>query len=137
MKQAMNKTKMITMGLFAFCAMGLSNTAFAAVKTGDPAELTFIGNVQNQPVFQLNLNNNEADEYYISIKDGNRNLMYSEKVKGTNLFRRYRLAIDEADLNSSDFGIRVEVTSAKTHKTQVYKISSNTLFIENFVVAKP
>ncbi len=134
MKQAMNKTKMITMGLFTLCTMGLSQTTFAGVKTGDPVELKFIGSIKSQPVFQLKLNNSEAETYSISIRDEYQNVIYSEKIKGINLSRKYQLAIDEADLGSG--GVTVEITSAKTHKTQAYKISSSTKVIENFEVAK-
>jgi hypothetical protein len=134
MKQALNKTKMITMGLFTLCTMGLSQTTFAGVKTDDPVELKFIGNIKNQPVFQLKLNNSEIEEYSISIKDEYQNLIYSEKVKGINLSRKYQLAVDEADFGSG--GVTIEITSVKTHKAETYKISSSTKVIENFEVAK-
>lgn len=136
MKQTIKTTKMITMGLFTLCTMGLTNATFAGVKTENPAELKFIGKIKNQPVFQLNLNNNDADEYYINIKDADYNVLYSEKIKGENLSRKYQLAIDESELHAPGFGVRVEVTSAKTHKTLVYKISSQTSVTENIVVAK-
>jgi len=136
MKQTINATKIITMGLFTLCTMGLTNATFADAKTGDPAELKFIGKIKNQPVFQLSLNNNEADEYYINIKDANYNVLYSEKIKGEKLSRKYRLDIDASELNDPEFGVRVEVTSVKTHKTETYKISSKTSVTENIVVAK-
>ncbi len=136
MKQAMKTTRMITMGLFTLCTMGLSQATFAGLKSENPVELKFIGKIKNRPVFELNLNNNEADQYFINIKDENSNVLYSEKVKGENISRKYQLDIDEADLNSSSFGVTVEVTSAKTHKTQVYKISTHTSVTENIVVAK-
>jgi hypothetical protein len=136
MKQTIKTTKMITMGLFTLCTMGLINAAFAGAKTDHPVELKFIGKIENQPVFQLSLNNNASDEYYINIKDANYNVLYSEKIKGENLSRKYQLDIDESELNSPDFSVRVEVTSVKTHKTQVYNISSKTSVTENIVVAK-
>ncbi len=138
MKQAMKTTRMITIGLFTLCTMGLSQATFAGLKTGDPIEFKFIGKIKNNPVFQLNLNNNEAEEYFITIKDENYDVLYSEKVKAknANFSRKYQIDIDEADLNAFGFGITVEVTSAKTHKTEVYKISSHTTVNENIVVAK-
>jgi hypothetical protein len=136
MKQTIKTTKMITMGLFTLCTMGLTNATFADTKTDNPAELKFIGKIKNQPVFQLSLNNNSSDEYYINIKDADYNVLYSEKIKGENLSRKYQLDIDESELNAPGFGVRVEVTSVKTHKTQVYKISSQTSVTENIVVAK-
>jgi hypothetical protein len=136
MKQAKNITRMITMGLIILCTMGLSQTSFAGVKNNEPVELKYLGNVKSHPVFQLDLNNEEAEEYVISIKDAGSNLIFSEKIKGTDLSRTYQFEIDEADFKSSDFGLRFEVTSTKTRKTQVYEISSNTQIIENIVVAK-
>lgn len=136
MKQTFKTTKMITMGLFTLCTMGLTNVTFAGTKPDNPAELKYIGKTENHPVFQLNLNNNTAEEYYINIKDANYNVLYSEKLKGENLSRKYQLDIDESDLSAPDFGVRIEVTSAKTHKTEVYKISSQTNVTENIVVAK-
>ncbi|MEO8416112.1 MAG: hypothetical protein ABI472_20795 [Ginsengibacter sp.] len=136
MKQTIKTTRMITMGLFILCTIGLAQATFAGASTGDPAELKFIGKIRNQPVFQLSLHNTEAGEYFINIKDENYNVLYSEKVKGENLSRKYQLDIDEADLNAPNFGVRVEVTSARTHKTQVYKVSSHISVVENIVVAK-
>ena len=123
MKQAMKTTRMITMGLFTLCTMGLSQATFAGVKTDNPIEFKFIGKIKNNPVFQLNLNNNEAEEYFIKIKDENYNVLYSEKVKAkdANFSRKYRLDIDEDDLNAPGFGVIVEVTSAKTHKPRFIK----------------
>ena len=136
MKQAMKTTRMITLGLFTLCTTGLSQATFAGSKTDNPVELKFIGKFKNRPVFQLNLNNNETEQYFINIKDEYNTVLYSEKIKGENISRKYQLDIDDADLNSSTFGVRVEVTSAKTHKTQVYKISSHKSVTENIVVAK-
>ncbi len=136
MKQSIaTKTKMITMGLFTLCTMGLSNATFAGIKSDSPTEFKFIGNVNNNPVFELNLNNSDADSYYISVKDESNNVLYSEKVKGVNLSRKYQLDIDESDLNAPGFEVSVEVTSAKTHKTQVYKVSTTTTVNSSFVVA--
>lgn len=136
MKQAIKTTKMITIGLFTFCIIGLSQVVSATTKTEDPIELKFIGKIKNHPVFQLNLNKGEA--YSISMKDENFDVLYSEKLKSKDVdfSRKYQLDIDEADLNALGFAVIVEVTSAKTHKTQVYKISSRKIVNENIVVAK-
>ena len=79
--------------------MALAQATFAGSKSDDPIEFKFIGKIKNRPVFQLNLNNNEAEEYLISIKDENYDLLYSEKVKAKdpNFSRKYALDIDESD----------------------------------------
>ena len=65
-------------------------------------------------------------------------MLYSAKVKAkdANYSRKYRLDIDEENLNADRFAIRVEVTSSKTRITQVYKISSHTTVNDNIIVAK-
>ena len=138
MKQALKTTRMITMGLFTLCTMGLSHATYAGVKNENPIEFKFIGKFNNNPVFQLNLNNDGAEGYLITIKDANNTVLYSEKVKAAdvNYTRKYRLDIDDADLSAYGFGVKVEVTSAKTHKTQVYKISSLTTVKEDIIVAQ-
>ena len=139
MKQTMKTTKMITMGLFTLCTMGLSQATFAGVTTENPVvEFKFIGKTLNQPVFQLNLNNTEAEDYFITIKDENNAVLYSEKLnaKEINYTRKYRVAVNEDDLNAYGFGLKVEVTSSKTHKTQVYRISSKTSVKEDIIVAQ-
>ncbi|MEO8765307.1 MAG: hypothetical protein ABI416_13505 [Ginsengibacter sp.] len=131
-------TKMITMGLFTLCTMGLSQVTFAGEKAGNPTELKFIGKFKNHPVFELNLNNPEAEEFFISLKDENNVLLFSEtvKAKNANFSRKYQLDIDDYDLSTAGFGVTVEVISAKTHQKQVYKISSQKTVNENIVVAK-
>ena len=105
MKQAVKKVRMITMGIFALYTMGVPQITFAQAKNGDPIELKLISNIKNQPVFQLSLNNDEAAEYYIAVKDAGQNLLYSEKIKGINLLRKYKLAIDESDYNK---GLKIQ-----------------------------
>ena len=138
MKQALKTTKMVTMGLFTLCTMGLSHAAYAGAQNDSPIEFKFIGKVNNSPVFQLSINNDGAEVYFISIKDANNSVLYSERVKTTdaNYTRKYRLDIDESDLSAYGFGVKVEVTSAKTHKTQVYRISSQTTVKEDIIVAQ-
>lgn len=132
----MKTGKIITLGLFTLCTIGLTNNIFAGNKPEDPAELKLVGNVQNHPVFKLNLNNKQTNEYIINIKDENSNVLYSEKIKGANISRTYQLAVDEADLNAPGFGIKFEVTPAASHKTQVYKISTQTKVTENILVTQ-
>jgi hypothetical protein len=136
MKQTIKSAGMIAMGLFTLCTIGLSNSTFANAKTGTPAELKYVGKINDQPVFQLSLNNDESGLYFINVKDENNNILYSEKVTGANLTRNYRLAIDDAELNEPGFGVTFEVESATTHKKEVYKVSTQTKVTENIVVAK-
>ncbi len=136
MKTKLNAAKMIAVALLAACTFGSVNTTLAATNPNEPIELKYMGKTENQPVFQLNLNNTAESEYYISIKDESGKVLYSEKVKGENITRNYRIDIDEFDLTSPDFGITVQVTTAKTHKTEVFHVKSTAHVVENYEVAK-
>ncbi len=136
MKTKMNATKMIAVALLAICTIGTSAKAVAGTNPNEPIELKYMGKTENQPVFQLNLNNPEASEYLISIKDESGNELYSEKVKGANITRNYRLDIKDVDMSSSTFGITVQVTAAKSHKKEEFHVKSTTHVVENYEVAK-
>lgn len=123
MKQTITSAKMITIGLFTFCTMGLMNVTFASVKTDDPVKVKYIGKINNQLAIQLNLNNSEAGEYFINIKSMNYHILYSEIVKGVNLSKIFKLNMSNEAFNTPGFEVHVEVTSEKTHKTEVYTIS--------------
>jgi hypothetical protein len=136
MKQAKKTTRNMALGLFSLCIMGISTPTFARLKAGDPTELKFMGKYGSQPVFQLNLNNSDNDQYLISIKDNADNKLYTEKVSGVNISRNYRIAGNEDDLKSDLFGITIEVTNLDTKTTKVYKVTSRTDVTHDFVVAK-
>jgi len=108
--------------LFAFT---LATTAtFANTNTENPGtstiELKFIGKHENQPVFELSLANKDADEFSIVIRDEYGSLLYSGKVKGTNITRKFMLNEEIGDTN-----LYVEVKSKKNNKAETYKISKS------------
>jgi hypothetical protein len=82
-------------------------------------ELKFIGNLENQPVFQLNLLNKEADEFYISISDLEGNVLYSDKVKGINITRKFAINTEEV----GDRALRLTVYSKNNNNKESYEIS--------------
>lgn len=138
MKQTIKTTKSIAIGLFSLCTVGLTTPTFANAKTGDPVEFKYLGKVKDQPVFQLNLNPDASEVYYITLKDENNDVIYSEKVKAkdVNYTRNYMINVNNEELTASDINVKVEVTSLKTHQTKVYKISSRSQVYEDIIVAK-
>ena len=130
----MNKYKKMTVALATVLTMGFTSVAFAS---GDPvetkAELTFVGKSNRLPVFQLVLNNSIAGDYTVTVRDGEKAVLYSEKVKGVNILRRYKLDTEESSLID---GTTFEVTNRLTNETTVYKISSASYAFENVVIAK-
>ena len=132
MKKVIFNTGRMMMVLMTVICLGLTEVSFANETKANTAELTFTGNRQDRPVFQLKLNNTEDDEYVVSIKDAESNILYTESVKGKEISKNFWLNIDEQDLNNLQFVI----TSKKTNKNLVYKITNTTRLVRDVNVAQ-
>lgn len=101
-------------------------------KNKNNTELRFIGNMENQPVFELTLNNTEEDEFIVTFRDETGNVLYSDKFKGANISQKFML-------KSEDFGdtaLNVTVKSKKNNTTDVYTINRSHTYVEETVVNK-
>lgn len=115
----------------------LSSVAFAngekAPKTNtNSIEVKHIGNYENQPIFQLNLTTAEADEFTITLRDSDGNVLYSDKAKGTSITRKFLLTTQEIGDNI----VTIEVKSRKAPKAEVYTINRKQNLIEEMFVTK-
>jgi hypothetical protein len=95
-------------------------------------ELKFIGNLENQPVFELNLANNEEDEYTVIFRDEFGNVLYSDKFKGAGLTKKFMLKSEDF----SDTALNVTVKSKKGNTTEVYSINRSHSYVEETQVNK-
>jgi hypothetical protein len=133
MKKAMRNYGIITIALIAL-TVGFS-TVTLANDEGKPThttELKFIGNMENQPVFQLNLINTEDDEISVTFRDDAGNVLYTDKFKGANITKKFML-------KSEDFGdaaLHVVVKSKKNNSTDVYTINRSHTYVEETIVNK-
>lgn len=135
MKTIISRSKIIAIA-FALSFSLASAESFASdtnKKSDNTVELKYIGNENNQPLFQLNLNNKEADEFIVTLKDLSGHVIYSEEVKGIQVSRKYRLNTDEIEVSS---GIRFEVTSKNTNTKTVYAVNTTSRVVEDVVISK-
>jgi len=128
-----------TMAIALIVAFTLNSVAALAndeVKKNDKnipgLEFRYIGNKENQPVFLLNLVNAEEDEYTISFRDKNGNVLYSDRLKGANITKRFLLNTDEIGTNE----LSVEIRSKKNNQVQLYKIGTSQSLVTETVVNK-
>jgi len=94
--------------------------------------LKYIGNIKNQPVFQLDLDNAGQDEITITISDPYGDVLYSENVRVKTFTRKFQLNTEEI----GDDVLRVEVKTNNNRRPEVYEISRSTRFIQEAVVSK-
>jgi hypothetical protein len=129
----MKNLRTTAVALFAALSIASVNTAMAGegAKPKAAIDLKFIGNNDNQPVFQLNVNNTEDDEYIVTFRDEQNNVLYAGKLKGINITKNFQLNTEDGDNTMS-----VEVKSKKTNKAETYKINRKTSFTQEIVVDK-
>src|SRR6476469_10387718 len=120
-----------TIALFvAFSLMATVSWANDGRNDTPAVSLKYIGLVQNQPTFQLDLNSVEETDFYVSIKDQDGQVIYNEKIKAKNFTRNYRLntGVDDAIL-------KVEVREGNK-KPEVFTINRNTRYYEETNISK-
>jgi hypothetical protein len=134
MKNVIKNYKTLAIALFAALSVASASNVMAneGVKPKSNIDLKFIGNIENQPVFQLNVNNTEDDEYIVTFRDEQNNVLYSGKLKGINITKNFQLSTED-DVNNT---MSVEVKSRKSNKSEVYKINRTRSFTDEIVVNK-
>ena len=129
------KSKIKNYGTIAlFVAFSLTATVSWANDGGNdtPAvSLKYLGLVQNQPMFQLDLNSVEETDFYVSIKDQNGRVIYNEKIKAKTFTRNFRLDTESLD----DAILKVEVRDGNK-KPEVFTINRNTRYYEETSISK-
>ena len=130
MKTTKNIAKILTFTFFAFLTLGSSLNGFAGVADSTPVELKFVGNLQNQPVFQLDLNNEKSGEYFIIIKDANSEVIFSETLKGTQISRKYKFLTEEVDVST----LQLEITNKQENTTTVYTVNRKLRTVQDVVI---
>ena len=123
----MSKNKAIIIALMAIISTSFSNPVLATGKKNDPigVEIKYLGFRDNNPVFEIIMNNTKNDNFIITIRDESGTVLFSEKLSGTNLSRKYRIDTEE---EITEGGLRFEVRSLTNKKTDVYiaGVSENT-----------
>jgi hypothetical protein len=118
-----------------FFALSLFTTvASAKGEKKDPpvAQLKYIGNVGDQPVFQLDLSTDKEDHFIISIKNQFGENIYSERVTAKVFTRKFRLDTESLQ----DDILRVEVRSGSSKKPEVFTINRYSRYVEETSVSK-
>ncbi len=127
------KKAILSLALSLFFVVSLNVTASANDEDKKSAiEVKVISTDNEQPIFQLDLNNKEVEEFYVTIKDNYGNTLYSDKVKGSRISKKFLLNSD----GLADDSIRIEVRSKKTNKSEVYTINRSSKYVQETVVSK-
>ena len=136
MKNVIKNYRTLSIALIAAFALSFSTVTKAndEIKNKSVAaiELKFIGELENKPVLELNLTNVEEDQFTITFFDHYGNVIYSNKVKGTNITKKYLINSEEI----GDDVLRLEVKAKNGHNTEVYTIQRSQTSVNATVVTK-
>ncbi len=108
-------------------ALALAFTATASpvipINPVQLAELKYAGSIDNNPVYQLNLTNNDLKgTILVSISDRNGVNLYRENVTATSFSRKFLINRDEL----GNEPVRVEISFSGNKKVLLYEINSTT-----------
>lgn len=126
------KTFLSLVTVLVLSTVAFANGEKAPKNTNSSIEVKHIGNYENQPIFQLNLTTAEADEFTITLRDSDGNVLYSDKEKGTSITRKFLLTTQEIGDNI----VTIEVRAKKSPKAEVYTINRKQNLIEEMFVTK-
>ena len=128
----MKKTmKNAAIGLFTLLAVTAAITS-SATTIENEAELKAAGKINNQPVFQLDLNNSSSSKFIIVIKDEYGVTLYQEVITGMNISRKFQLNTEEL----SGVDVRFEIIDVKNNKTSVFNIQNSSKVLNETSIVK-
>lgn len=130
MKKIFRNSKLIAVAFLTIFSVGANANGPLENNPVIPAELKYAGMLRENPVFELNVDGAQQDDYTISIADINGNRLYTEKIRADKFTKRFLLNTDEL----GDEKLYFSVYSRKNNQTAVYEISSNTRFINETTV---
>ena len=117
MKKVMSKTKTLFATMMIIGTV-LTSSVYANTNPDLPGvQVKYLGTQESNPVFEIVFNNKEVDKYLITIRDESGNILFSEKLSGRNITRKYRI---DTEVEIGEGGLRFEIKPYSTKKTQVY-----------------
>lgn len=133
MKQVLKNKVILAIAFFAVF-LTASAPAFAYDSTrAIPVELKFLGEVNEQFVFQLVFDGNaEENEFTVTITDNAGFLLHKEVIKGEKVSKKFLLNTDELGDNT----VKFLVTSKKSNQTVTYEVNHVSRLVQDVVVNK-
>jgi hypothetical protein len=119
MKKVVFKTRIVALALATLFTVSMTTVASATKNPNTLAELKYVGYINNNPAYQLALNNDAAGVYMISVKDSEGNVLYTERVTGSKIVRNYQLT----DAPSENYSLVIVVDNLTTNHENVYQIN--------------
>ena len=133
MKKLLTTTRIAAFALVFSFALAFTTQAQANEEKNTAGfDLKFIGNLKNQPAFQLTYNGAAEAEFTVVVRDQYNNTLYKDNVKGATISKKFVLNMDEL----GDVDVTFEIYAKNSNKPVIFEISKNTRYVQDVVVNK-
>ena len=112
---------------FAFISFGIASAQTSA--TPNPT-VKYIGSLDGQPVFKVELNNESGKAQFLTIKDDEGVVLYSEKIRDKQFSKTFKFENSDRDNVKLSFIVEGE----KGIQSQEFKVNSSTRVLNDVVV---
>lgn len=133
-KMAVRQT--LNLAILACVLVAGSLTASYAAETPvaktSPVELKYIGQVNEQPVFEVNIDNSKGENLFLNLEDEDNNVLYTDKFNDKSFSKKFQFAMSEAGSTK----ITMNLFTKDDKKTQVFEIKNVAQVVQNVVVTK-
>ncbi|HWI90460.1 MAG TPA: hypothetical protein VNT20_04255 [Flavisolibacter sp.] len=125
------RKSIISLGFTSLVLIGLVNTATAGTTDTTPTPLVkYVGSLDGQPVFKVDLKNESAKAQYLTIKDDQGVILYAEKIKGKEFTKSFKFENSDRD----NVRLTFIVENEKGVQSQEFKVNTNTRVLNDVVV---
>ena len=125
------KKSILGLAFTSLVLIGTTTSAFAHTTDTTPAPaVKYLGSLDGQPVFKVELNNATAKVQYLTIKDDQGVVLYAEKIKGKQFSKSFKFENSDRD----NVKLTFIVESDKNVQSQEFKVNTNTRVYNDVVV---
>lgn len=133
MKTVFTNTKALILALVTLFAASLAVPAFANnEETVAKAEVSYIGNLNDLPVYRLSLTNPSNEVLFVTVSDNYGNILYNEKLSGASIVRNYQFDTDIY----SEYNFNFTISNVKGKVVGVYNVNKRNKVIDEIAVNK-
>lgn len=125
------KRSIFSLGFTGFLLIGATSVASAQTLANSPnANVKYIGALDGQPVFRVQLDNQAGDIYHLTIKDDSGNILYAEKIRDKQFSKKFKFENSDRENVKLTFILQGKDGS----QAQQFKVNSNTRVWNDVVV---
>ena len=129
MKNYLSKTKILALALVTLFSTSFTVAAFAADED-EKNVVSYVGNVNDLPVYRVSLDNQTKETYFVSVTDADGNVIYNEKISGTKIVRNYQF---DADLYN-EYDLTFTISNIKGKTVSVYNVSKTKKVVDEVAI---